>query len=381
MRDVAIVGVGLMRFGRYPEKYVHELAADAVLLACKDAGVGIKDLELLVSGNLYQANAMVGQRVLHTIGQTGIPVVNVANACATGSTAVREAWIAVASGAYDLAIAVGSEQMGKMGLLGGRSEDPYGRGLISEGFVGSGTMPAVFGQMGVEHMRKYGTTFEQFAKVAYKNHKNSVNNPNAQYQKEFPLEEIMNDRMISWPNTLKMCCPTGDGAGAVIVASADKARQCTSQPIQIAANVLTSDPWQERDLSMYDVNTLTRNAAKQAYEQAGIGPDDLDVVELHDCFATAEMLHYENLGLCPDGEAGPRTDAGDFAIGGRIPVNASGGLLSRGHPLGATGPCGITEIVWQLRGQSGGRQVEGAKVGLAHVIGLGSACTINILKK
>ncbi len=381
MRDVAIVGVGLMRFGRYPDKYVHELAAEAVLLACKDAGVGVKDLELLVSGNLYQANAMVGQRVLHTIGQTGIPVVNVANACATGSTAVREAWISVASGAYDLAIAVGSEQMGKMGLLGGRSEDPYGRGLISEGFVGSGTMPAVFGQMGVEHMRKYGTTFEQFAKVAYKNHKNSVNNPNAQYQKEFPLEEIMNDRMISWPNTLKMCCPTGDGAGAVIVASADKARQYTSQPIQIAANVLTSDPWQERDLSMYDVNTLTRNAAKQAYEQAGIGPEELDVVELHDCFATAEMLHYENLGLCPDGEAGPRTDAGDFAIGGRIPVNASGGLLSRGHPLGATCPCGITEIVWQLRGQSGGRQVKGAKVGLAHVIGLGSACTINILKK
>jgi acetyl-CoA acetyltransferase len=208
-----------------------------------------------------------------------------------------------------------------------------------------------------------------------------VHNPNAQYQKEFPLEEIMTDRMISWPNTLKMCCPTGDGAGAVIVAPAEKARQYTSQPIQIAANVLTSDPWQERDLAMYDVNSLTRNAAKQAYEEAGIGPEDLDVVELHDCFATAEMLHYENLGLCPDGEGGPRTDAGEFALGGRIPVNASGGLLSRGHPLGATGPCGITEIVWQLRGQSGGRQVEGAKVGLAHVIGLGSACTINILKK
>jgi len=381
VRDVAIVGVGLLKFGRFPEKYVHELAAEAVLLACKDAGVGVKDLQLLVSGNLHQANAMVGQRILHTIGQTGIPVVNVANACATGSTAVREAYMAVASGAYDLAVGVGSEQMGKMGLLGGRGDDPYGRTLPSEGFVGSGTMPAVFGQMGVEHMRKYGTTFEQFAKVAYKNHKHSVHNPNAQYQKEFPLEEIMNDRMISWPNTLKMCCPTGDGAGAVIVAPAEKARKYTSQPIHIAANVLTSDPWQERDLAMFDVNTLTRNAAKQAYEEAGIGPEDLDVVELHDCFATAEMLHYENLQLCPDGEAGPRTDAGDFALGGRIPVNASGGLLSRGHPLGATGPCGITEIVWQLRGQSGGRQVEGAKVGLAHVIGLGSACTISILKK
>ena len=196
MRDVAIVGVGLLKFGRYPEKYVHELAAEAVLLACKDAGVGVKDLELLVSGNLYQANAMVGQRILHTIGQTGIPVVNVANACATGSTAVREAYFAVASGAYDIAVGVGSEQMGKMGLLGGRMEDPYGRGFISEGFVGSGTMPTVFGQSGAEHMRKYGTTFEQFAKIAVKNHKHSTLVPYSQYQVETPLEEVMNARMI-----------------------------------------------------------------------------------------------------------------------------------------------------------------------------------------
>jgi acetyl-CoA acetyltransferase len=369
-----------MKLGRYPEKFVDELGAEAVLLACKDAGIGFKEIQLLASGNLYQANGMVGQRILQQIGQTGIPVLNVANACATGSTAVREAYIAVASGMYDLAVGVGCEQMGKMGLLGGVPQDPYRRGFISEGFVGSATMPAVFGQMGVEHMRKYGTTFEQFAKVAYKNHKHSVHNPYAQYQQEFPLEEIMNARMISWPNTLYMCCPTGDGAGAVIVAPADKARQYAQKPVYIAANILTSDPWEKRDLAMFDVNTVTRLAAKQAYEQAGIGPEDLDVVELHDCFATAEMLHYENLGLCPEGEAGPRTDAGDFFLGGRIPVNPSGGLLSRGHPLGATGPCGIAEIVWQLRGQSGGRQVEGAKVGLAHVIGLGSACTISVLK-
>jgi acetyl-CoA acetyltransferase len=289
--------------------------------------------------------------------------------------------MAVASGAYDIAVGVGSEQMGKMGLLGGRVEDPYGRGLLSEGFVGSGTMPAVFSQMGVEHMRKYGTTFEQFAKVAYKNHKHSVHNPNAQYQQEFSLEEIMNARMISWPNTLYMCCPTGDGAGAVVLVSADKVRQYTSKPVFVAASVLTSDPWQERDLAMFDVNTLTRRAAQQAYEQAGIGPEDLDAVELHDCFATAEILHYDNLMLCPEGEAGRLIDDGDVFLGGRIPVNPSGGLLSRGHPLGATGPCGIAEIVWQLRGESGGRQVEGAKVGLAHVIGLGSACTVHIMKR
>jgi acetyl-CoA acetyltransferase len=366
----------LLKFGRYPDKFVDDLAAEAVLEACKDAGISFKDVQFLASGN-----AMVGQRTLHKIGQTGIPVVNVANACATGSTAVRQAYLAVASGAYDIAVGVGSEQMGKMGLLGGRMEDPYGRSLMSEGFVGSSTMPAVFSQMGVEHMRKYGTTFEQFAKVAYKNHKQSVHNPYAQYQQEFSLEEIMNARMIAWPNTLYMCCPTGDGAGAVVLVAADKVRQYTSKPVFVAASILTSDPWQERDLAMFDVNTLTRQAAQQAYEQAGIGPEDLDVVELHDCFATAEILHYDNLMLCPEGEAGRLIDDGDVFLGGRIPVNPSGGLLSRGHPLGATGPCGIAEIVWQLRGESGGRQVKGAKVGLAHVIGLGSACTVFILKR
>jgi acetyl-CoA acetyltransferase len=271
--------------------------------------------------------------------------------------------------------------MGKMGLLGGRGEDPYGRGHASEGHVGSGIMPTVFGQAGVEHMRKYGTTFEQFAKVAYKNHKHSVLNPYAQYQQEFSLEEIMNARMITWPNSLLMCCPTGDGAGAVVVMPADKARQHTSTPVIIAASILTSDPWSERDLALADVNTLTRMAAQQAYEKSGIGPEDLDLVELHDCFATAELLHYENLGLCADGEGGRMIDEGLVFHGGKIPVNVSGGLLSRGHPLGATGACGIAEVVWHLRGQAGGRQVEGAKAGLAHVIGLGSACTVHIMKR
>ena len=381
MREVAIAGVGMMKYGRYPDKYVQELGAEAVLEACKEAGITMKDVQLLVSGNLYQASAMVGQRILQQIGQTGIPVVNVANACATGSTAVREAYLAVASGAYDIAVAVGSEQMGKMGLLGGRGDDPYGRSHITEGHAGSGIMPTVFGQAGVEHMRKYGTTFEQFAKVAYKNHKHSVLNPYAQYQQEFSLEEIMNARMITWPNTLYMCCPTGDGAGAVVVMPADKARQYTSTPVIIAASILTSDPWSERDLTLPNVNTLTHLAAQQAYEQAGIGPEDLDLVELHDCFATAELLHYENLGLCGEGEGGRMIDEGLVFHGGKIPVNVSGGLLSRGHPLGATGACGIAEIVWHLRGQAGARQVEGAKVGLAHVIGLGSACTVHILKR
>ncbi|MEX1255972.1 MAG: thiolase family protein [Dehalococcoidia bacterium] len=379
MRDVAIVGVSMLKFGRYPEKSVPDLGAQATLLALKDGGVTMKDIEIMVCGNLYQSNATVGQRILKEIGQTGIPVINVSNACATGSTAFREAYYSVASGAYDTALAVGVEQMGKAGLLGLGSGG--GGGVSLEGVLGSGLMPAVFGQAGVEHMRKYGTTAEQFAKVAVKNHKHSMHNPYSQYQIETSLEDVMNARMVAWPNTLYMCCPTGDGAAAAVLMSMDKAKQYTTKPIKVAASVLTSDPWSERDLIMFDVNTLTRNAAKEAYEKAGIGPEDLNLVELHDCFATAELLHYENLGLCGEGEAGRMIDEGETAIGGRVVVAPSGGLLSKGHPLGATGVANIVEITWHLRGQAGARQVEGAKAGLAHVIGLGSACTINIIQK
>ena len=379
MRDVAVVGVNMIKFGRYPEKDVVELASEASIAALKDAGCSIKDIELVASGNLYQSNAMIGQRVMKEIGATGIPVINVANACATGSTAFREAYYAVASGAYDTAMAVGSEQMGKMGLLGaGGGGD---RAYSTEGIMGTGLMPGVFGQAGVEHMRKYGTTQEQIAKIAVKNHEHGVLNPHAQYRKETPLEDVLNARVIAWPNTLYMCCPTGDGAAAAILMSAEKAKKYTTKPVWVAASILTSDPYQERNPTMFDINTVTRNAAKQAYETAGIGPEDLDMVELHDCFATAELLHYENLGLCADGEAGKLIDDKETYNGGKIPVNVSGGLLSKGHPLGATGVANITEIVWHLREEAGDRQVKGAKTGLAHVIGLGSACTINVLKR
>lgn len=376
MRDVYVLGVGMIKFGRYPDKDVPQLGADAAVLALKDAGMTIKDVEMFVCGNLFQANAMNAQRILQQIGQTGIPALNVSNACATGSTAFREAYIGVASGMYDVTMAVGVEQMGKMGLLGGGARSG---GESVEGVLGSGLMPAVFGQAGVEHMRKYGTTAEQFAKVSVKNHKHSVHNSLSQYQVEVSLGDVMKGRMVAYPNTLYMCCPTGDGAAAAILVSAEKVKQFTAKPIKVACSVLTSDPYTERDLTMPDVNTLTKNAAKQAYEKAGLGPKDLDLVELHDCFATAELLHYENLGLCGEGEAGRMIDENRTMIGGDIPVNASGGLLSKGHPLGATGVANIYEIVTHLRGQAGGRQVEGAKAGLAHVIGLGSACTIHIL--
>lgn len=379
-RDVFIIGVGMVKYGRYPDRTVVDLGAEAVIVALKDAGIQMKDVQMAASGNL---SAPVGQAILKAVGQTGIPMVNVSNACATGSTAAREAYFSVGSGAYDVALAVGSEQMGKSGLLGGgggRGSD-FDPAYVTEGVLGSGTMPAVFGQWGVEHMAKYGTTFEDFARVAYKNHKNSVHNPYAQYQQEFSMEEIVNARPISWPNTLLMCCPTGDGAGAVIYASAEKVRQLGARAVKAAASILTSDPWTEPGLAILDVNEVTRLAAKEAYETAGIGAEDLDVVEVHDCFATAEMLHYENLGLVPDGEGPKALKEGKFDIGGDVAVNASGGLISRGHPLGATGACGIAEIVWQLRGDSGGRQQEGAKAGMAHVIGLTSACTLNVITK
>ena len=374
MRDVYVLGVGMIKFGRFPKKDVHELAAEAALLALDDAGMTIHDVQLLASGNLFQAMNMIGQRILQQIGQTGIPVINVSNACATGSTAFREAFFAVGSGEYEVAMAIGSEQMGKAGLLGGG-----GGGESVEGVLGSGLMPAVFGQAGVEHMRQYGTKAEHFAKISVKNHKHSTRNPLSQYQNEVTLEEVMQARMIAYPNTLYMCCPTGDGAAAAIVGSREMVEKYGAKPVKVACSVLTSDPWTPRDLTLPDVNTLTRNAAREAYDKAGVGPDDLDVVELHDCFATAELLHYENLGLCKEGEAGRAVDEGWFELGGKLPVNASGGLLSKGHPLGATGVANIYEIVTQLRGRADARQVEGAKTGMAHVIGLGSACTIHIL--
>ena len=203
------------------------------------------------------------------------------------------------------------------------------------------------------------------------------------YQIETPLEEVMNAEMISYPNTRLMCSVNVDGSAAAVICSESKARELglMKRAIKVRASVLTSDPWQERDLVMPDVNSCTRKAAKAAYEMAGIGPEDVDLVELHDCFATAEILHYENLGLCGDGEAGKLIDDGDVALGGRIPVNVSGGLLSKGHPLGATGIANIYEVSTHLRGEAGARQVEGAKIGLTHVIGLGSACGIHVLEK
>ncbi len=379
MTEVYVVGTDMIKFGRFPDRTVPELGAQAALMALDDAGISMDEIQALYCGNLGEAGAMVGQRVLREIGQTGIPVVNTANACATGATAFREGWAAIKAGIYDVVLAVGVEQMGK-GLLGGGGG---GSGIPTEGLLGSGTMPSVFAHVGMEHARNYGTTFEQFAKVSVKNHHHSTLNPKAMYQIETPLQEVMGAEMISYPNTKLMCSVNVDGSAAAVLASESAAKRLglMGRAVRVRASALTSDPYTPRNTVMPDFNAVTRMAAKAAYEMAGLGPDDVDLIELHDCFATAEIVHYENLGICADGEGGRLIDEGETALGGRIPVNVSGGLLSKGHPLGATGIANIYEITTHLRGEAGKRQVEGARIGLTHVVGMGSACAIHVLEK
>ena len=379
MSDVYIVGTDMIKFGKFPDRSVESLGAESAHGALDDAGVTINDIQALYSGNLLQAAAMVGQRIQQEIGQTGIPVINTSNACATGATALREAWMGIKAGIYDCVLAVGVEKLAGAGMLGGGGG---GKGIPTEGLMGSGSMPCVFAEAGMAHAKDYGTTFEQFATIAVKNHHHSTMNPKARYQIETPLEEVMGAEMISYPNTKLMCSVNVDGSAAAVLMSESevKKRGLSSQAVKVRASVLTTDPWTDRDEVMPDVNTCTRNAAKEAYERAGIGPEDLDLVELHDCFATAEVLHYENLKLCGDGEAGKLIDEKSTWLGGKIPVNVSGGLLSKGHPIGATGIANVFEVATHLRGNAGKRQVEGARIGLAHVIGLGTCCSIHVLE-
>ncbi len=395
--SVWILGTSMTRFARHEGRDLLDLASEAALGALDDGGVTVGDLDVLACGTLFSANAGAGQQLLGQIGQTGISVYNVANACATGATAVRVALMAIRSGEASLALAVGVEKMGKMGLLGSspkRAEpaevfEPSGRfGSVRsvDGILGTKTMPGVFGQAGMRYAHDHaGVGFDQFARVAHKNHRHSALNPLAQYRKEFGLDEIKASPMVAYPNTLLMCCPTGDGAAAAVLVSSERLGGLSAEQrrraVKISASVLTSDPYVEGGQVQPDVNTLTRNAADAAYEQAGVGPEDLDLVELHDCFASAELIHYDNLRLCEPGGAGDFIDAGAPYRDGAMPVNVSGGLISKGHPIGATGVANIYEVATHLRGEAGDRQVPDAKVGLAHVIGLGSSCGVHILER
>jgi len=394
--DVWILGIHMTKFGKHPDKDIVDLAADAALHALADGGVTMKDMGVLAAGNLMAAAGGIGQQLQKQIGQTGIPVYNVANACATGATALRVAVMSVKSGECDYGLAVGVEKLAGAGLLAGgsRKDDaktwtPSGRyGAVApvDGRIGTETMPGVFAQIGVEYGHRYGgTSFELFARIAEKNHAHSTLNPLAAYTKRMSLEEIMGDVMIAYPNTRPMCSANCDGAAAAVVVSGSKLKTLSLEQrrraVKIAASVLTTDPWEEACQVLPNVNTLTRNAATRAYEAAGVGPDDLDLVELHDCFATAELVHYDNLMLCEPGGAADFFNSGATWRDGRTPVNVSGGLESKGHPIAATGIANIWEVCHHLRDEAGDRQIAGARVGLAHVIGLGSACGVHILEK
>ena len=394
--DIWILGINMTKFGKHPDLDTVDLGAQAIMAALADAGVTMADIGVFAAGNLLGGGG-IGQQLQKQVGQTGIPVYNVSNACATGATALRTAIMAVKAGECDMGLACGVEKLAGAGLLGAggvaRSDakvyNPSGRyGAVAgiDGRIGTNTMPGVFAQVGMEYGHKYGgTSFELFAKISEKNHSHSTLNPLATYTKAMPAEAIMNDVMIAYPNTRPMCSANCDGAAAAVVVSGEKLKTLSLEQqrraVKVTASILTSDPWQEACQVLPDVNTLTKNAAKQAYEQAGVGPDDLDLVELHDCFATAELVHYDNLGLCEEGGAVDFFLSGAPWRDGRLPVNVSGGLQSKGHPISATGIANIWEICQHLRNECGDRQIEGAKVGLAHVIGLGSACGIHILEK
>jgi acetyl-CoA acetyltransferase len=396
--DIWILGINMTKFGKHPDKDVVDLAAEAALAALADGGVTIQDMGILAAGNLMGAAAGIGQQLQKQIGQTGIPVFNVANACATGATALRAVIMAIKAGECDMGLAVGVEKLSGAGMLGAgfgvaASDEwtPSGRyGAVSgfEGKLGTDMMPGVFAQVGMEYLHKHpydGADFELFAKISAKNHFNSTMNPLAAIQKDMSVEQIMAEPMIAYPNTRAMCSANSDGAAAAVVISGERLRTLSKEQqkraVKVSASILTSDPYQEACQILPDVNTLTRVAAKQAYELAGVGPDDLDLVELHDCFATAELVHYDNLMLCAEGDAVDFFLSGATTRDGKTPVNVSGGLESKGHPIAATGIANIWEICYHLRGEAGARQIEGAKVGLAHVIGLGSACGVHILEK
>jgi acetyl-CoA acyltransferase len=393
--NVWILGIHMTNFGKHKDKDTLDLGAEAVFCALADAGVTMKDIGVLGAGNLLGSHGY-GQQLQKQIGQTGIPVYNVGNACATGATALRVAIMAIKAGETDMGLAVGVEKLSGAGLLtgGARKQEPSnwtpnGRlGAVTnlDGRIGTETMPGVFAQIGMEYGHRYGgADFELFARISEKNHAHSTLNPKAAYQKRMSLEQIMNDVMIAYPNTRPMCSANCDGAAAAVVVGESKLRTLSLEQqrraVKISASVLTSDPWQEACQILPDVSTLTRQAAKTAYEQAGVGPEDLDLVELHDCFATAELVHYDNLGLCEPGGAVDFFKSGAPWRDGRLPVNVSGGLQSKGHPVSATGIANIWEVATHLRGEAGPRQIEGARVGMAHVIGLGAACGIHVLEK
>ena len=367
-REVYITGIGMTAFGRHEGKRVTDLGQEAVRAALGDANLDYSAVEIAYCGHVLQGTT-AGQKVLYGIGMTGIPIFNVENACASGTSALRAAAMAVGHGIANVALAVGFEVMGR-GAIPTRGDER----LESMGREGVPALPALFANVFQEHSRRYGTTVEQMAMVSVKNRAYGAKNPRAQFHDAVSIDEVLASREVAPPLRLFMCCPTTSGAAAAVVTSADVARG-TRRPIRMIASALQSDPPLAGDglSGITEINTRTMCTA---YEQAGIGPDQLDCAEVHDCFAIAEIIHYENLGLCGRGEGGHFIEQGMKQA--RVRVSTSGGLLAKGHPLGATGVAQVVEAVEQLRGESGERQVPNARIALTHCQGFGGAAGVHI---
>ncbi|MEE4353091.1 MAG: thiolase family protein [Desulfatiglans sp.] len=381
MREVAVIGVGQSAFGKFPEKSVVELGREAVAAALKDAGISPKEIQVGYTSRLYDV-MVTGQSIFKEVGITGIEMVNVENACSGGATAFRGVFKEIADDRYDIGIAVGVESM-TTSPIAGRLIPPAKEDL--EGQLGL-TMPGLFAILANRQMYQHGTTLEDFAMISVKNHHHGCLNPLAQYRKEFTVEEVLESRMICDPITLLQCCPNTDGAAAVILCSMDVARKHTTKPIKVIGSALLSGDYKylQEDITLSPLGVKT---AQAAYEMAGVGPEDIDLVELHDAFASEEILRYEELGICKPGEGTGLVRDKATWVGGKIPVNPSGGLLALGHPLSASGVRNIAEIVLHLRGQAGERQTPNAKIGLAHMLGgtvaglEAGACGIHILAR
>lgn len=391
-----IVGVGMTKFEK-PETrdwQYWDMAKEAGTTALTDAGIPYGLVEQVPVGYCFQPST-AGQRATYELGLTGVPVYNVNNNCATGSSALMMARQLVEGGIADCVLALGFEKMAR-GALGGGSNggdfktSPVARhyGIMAAGHGFEMTPPTaqIFGNAAREHMDRYGTTEVQLAAVAAKNHRHSSRNPNAQFQDVYTVEEILAAKTVHRPLTKLQCSPTSDGAAAAVVVSERfvEAHGLRDRAVEIAAQAMTTDTEESfASGSCIDVvgRPMSRAAARQVYEASGLGIEDVDVIELHDCFSVNELLTYEALGMCEEGASGKLVESGATTYGGRWVVNPSGGLISKGHPLGATGLAQAAELVWQLRGEAGPRQVQGAGVGLAHNIGLGGAAVVTMLRR
>ena len=376
MRDVSVIGAGMVKFAKQPDSTLADIAWPAVRQAIDDSGVARADIEAAWCGTAL-GGMMSGQRILKAVGLTGLPIVNVENACSSSSSAFREAWVAVAAGLHDIALVIGVEKLTRFG--GGTLPLEREDFEVAHGMV----MPALYGMRAKRYMHDYGLTREQLARVAVKAHDHGALNEDAQYRNRLTVDEVMAARPIADPFTLLHCCPSGDGAAALVIAADTVAARYTAKPVRVRASELASGRYMTGFRDMTTPEITVRGAA-EAYETAGLGPEDIDVAEVHDAFTIAELLYYEALGFCGRGDAAGLLEDGETSLGGRIPVNPSGGLLSKGHPIGATGAAQMVEIVRQLRGECGDRQVEGARVGLTHCTGGGisgfdhGACSIHI---